>query len=402
MLFFASVALSIASDQVMIQKDLYMRALIIYLTFSIMTFHLRTISKKGNYSIDQGINYSLSFAIFAGPLGLLIFESIFRIAVFYYKKLMKTDDPDEFIHIFYNIGSFCLQYTFAYFIFQYLNESFQTIPFGYWITMFILVTASAILSDVFLIIIFALLGEMRTKQEIINFIKSRSVIDLGKSAFTNGLLIIFLQEGRWEMLLSLFILNYLVSHSFISKSLYLENKIERDKFEQMAYTDFLTGVHNRAYMDKKMSELNKSKHMIGIVVADIDKFKMINDNYNHAVGDQVIQHFATTLKSHLDVADCLFRSGGEEFTMFLVNRSYEQSYTFLKGMLQDIENSKVPVDYNGENIFISYTSSFGLYYFDSVDNLSMEKGYIQADQLMLESKQKGRNKISTNKDLSNV
>ncbi|MBW9235010.1 GGDEF domain-containing protein, partial [Leptospira santarosai] len=54
---------------------------------------------------------------------------------------------------------------------------------------------------------------------------------------------------------------------------------------------------------------------LGIVVADIDKFKRINDNYNHAVGDRVIQHFAEVLKAHTTKEDCVFRSGGEEFTI---------------------------------------------------------------------------------------
>ncbi|WP_254780717.1 GGDEF domain-containing protein [Bacillus sp. UNCCL13] len=388
------MAISFASDRVIVQKDVYLTALIIYLSFSILTFHLRTISKKGNYSIDQGINYSLSFAIVTGPFGLFIFESVFRIAVYFYKKITNTDDPEEFIHIFYNIGSFVLQYSIAYIIFKNLSDSFLNIHFGYWILMFLLVTASAILSDMFLIIMFAILREIRTRQEIIHFIKSRSVIDMGKSALTNGLLIVFLQEGKWEMLLGLFILNYLVSHSFISKSIFLENKIERDKFEQMAYTDFLTGVNNRAFMDKKMAELNQSKEWIGIVVADIDKFKRINDNYNHAVGDQVIQHFAATLKSYLKKEDLLFRSGGEEFTIFLLNRKYEQTETLLNLIRQGVENSTVSVDYNGVNVSISYTSSFGLYYFHLNDSQSMEKGYVQADQLMYESKQKGKNQLS--------
>ena len=50
-------------------------------------------------------------------------------------------------------------------------------------------------------------------------------------------------------------LNYIVSRSFISKSQNMQVKLERNQFEEMAYTDFMTGVGNRAFMDKQMDEL---------------------------------------------------------------------------------------------------------------------------------------------------
>ncbi|MFA1822100.1 hypothetical protein ACDX78_18260 [Virgibacillus oceani] len=51
---------------------------------------------------------------------------------------------------------------------------------------------------------------------------------MGKTAFSNGLLFIFLLEQRWEMLVALFLLNYLVSRSFLVKSKSAQHKMERD------------------------------------------------------------------------------------------------------------------------------------------------------------------------------
>lgn len=274
-----------------------------YWVFTILSFHLRTISKKGKDTVDYGINYSLSFILIFGPVGLLVFESLFRITAYFYKKITKTDDPDELLHIFYNIGSFVLQNTLTFFVYQILNKPFSYLPFGFWILMFILVILNAILSDTFLIIFFYLMKEISTKKELISFIKSRSILRI---SFIIGMLFLLIKEGLWEMVLGLFIINYLVGHSFISKAQLIQHKAERDQFEQMAYTDFLTGIHNRAYMDKKMKELNNSGEWIGIVVGDIDNFKKINDNYNHAVGDQVIKHFADTLKKYVGKEDYLF------------------------------------------------------------------------------------------------
>lgn len=398
-LFFASVAVALGSGQLMIENDIYFKALLIYWFFSNLYFHLRITSKSGNSSIDYGINYSVSIGIFAGPLGLLIYEILHRFTVYFNKKRTKTADPTEFIDTFYNIGAFTLNNSIAYYLFQHFYPSFQTIPFGFWILIFLLVGVTALLSDIYLITIFYFEGEIKTRQDAINFIKNRNLLDMGKLALTNGLLLLFLQEQRWEILLCLFFLNYLVSRSFVHKAQNIKTKTERDQFEQMAYTDFLTGVYNRAYMDKKMTELNASGEFIGIVVCDIDKFKSINDNYNHAVGDKVIQHFATTLKSYLNKEDLLFRSGGEEFTLLLRNKSYTQTVEMVEKILRGVENSAVMVEYKMEQSSISYTASFGLYFYKVSEHLPMEKGYIFADQLMLQSKQLGKNRVSVKNGL---
>lgn len=234
-LFIVSLFTALISDGIIVESSSYIKALFIYLLFSCLYHHLRIISRNGNTSIDYGINYSLSIGLFTGPLGLFIFEVIYRFIVYLYKKQTKTDDPDEFFHTFYNIGSFVMSNSIAFYLFNLLYPLFQDAAFGFWIIMLILITVTSMLSDIFLITVFKLTGDIKTKQEAIDFIKTRSVLDMGKIAFTNGLLLLFLNEGKWEMLISLFILNYLVSRSFLSKSQMLQNKIERDKFEQMAY-----------------------------------------------------------------------------------------------------------------------------------------------------------------------
>ncbi len=340
--------------------------------------------------------------LFAGPIGLLIFETLFRFTVYSYRKWTKTADPSELSDTFYNIGCFVITNSIAYFLFQHFIGGFQTVPFGFWILMFLLVCISSYLSGTFMVVVFVILGELKSFKEGINFIfRGISFLDYGKVAVSNGMLLIFLQNKSWEMLIIVFILNYIVSRYFYSKSQSIQNKVERDQFEQMAYTDFLTGVFNRTFMDKKMAELNQTGESIGIVVAEIDKFKGINDSYNHAVGDKVIQHFAATLKSYLDGDDFLFRSGGEEFTLCIRRRNFDETLTLINTMLGGIANNSVAVEYNGEQLFISYTASFGLYYYKVNEHISMEKGYILADELMLQSKQHGRNKISVINGLLN-
>lgn len=394
-LFLSALAIAFGTSEMLTVNSFYLKALIIYWFFSILYFRLRVFYKNGSTNIEYGISYDLSMVLFAGPLGLLVFETIYRFTVYFYRKWTKTADPSELSDTFYNIGCFVITNSVAYLLFQHYHESFQSFPFGFWILLFILVCLSSYLSGTFMVIVFVILGELKSRKEAFDFIfRGISLLDYGKVAVSNGMLLLFLQEKNWEMLIIVFILNYIVSRSFYSRSQSIQNKVERDKFEQMAYTDFLTGVFNRSFMDKKMAELNQTGESIGIVVCDIDKFKGINDSYNHAVGDKVIQHFAATLKSYLSKDDYLFRSGGEEFTLCLRKRGFEETLYLVDRILEGVANHSVQAEYNGETISISYTASFGLYFYKVNEHIPMEKGYILADELMLQSKQQGRNQVS--------
>ncbi|WP_210364301.1 GGDEF domain-containing protein [Bacillus sp. REN3] len=394
-LFFASIAVAFGSGALPIEKKILFTALFIYWFFSLLYNHLRITAQSGTVKFDYGINYSLSFGIFAGPLGLFIFEAVFRFMVYFSRKKSKTADNDEFFDTFYNIGAHALIYSAAFFLYGLLHPFFDRFPFGFWVLIFLLAVATMMISYTFLSTAFYIMGEIKTVRQAIRFFKeSNNILDLGKTAFTNGLLLLFLQEQKWEMMISLFILNYLVSRSFHSKSQSIQHKIERDKFEQMAYTDFLTGVANRALMDLKMSELNQSGERLGIAVIDIDDFKSINDSYNHAVGDRVIQHFAETLKAYLSKDDYIFRSGGEEFTLFLRNKSVDETIDLVERIRLGIEQSAAVVDYQSRSHSVSVTASFGLYFFKVNEQITMDKGYIYADQLLLQSKDLGKNKLT--------
>ncbi|WP_430789860.1 GGDEF domain-containing protein [Virgibacillus flavescens] len=399
-LLIVSVALALTTNHLIVDGRTFLYTVGLLWVFTILYDHFKLIvtsktTEQGTY-IDYGINYSLTIAIFAGPLGLLIFEIIIRLTEYINKKRTKTAEQYEFIHTLYNIGSFTLNGTVGYYLFYMLEPSFQLIPFGFWILLFLLLGIMSITSDLLIIIIFKLLKEINTKKEAIDFIKTRSILDMGKVSVTNALLLYFLQERQWEIIVCLLILNYLVSRSFLDKAQSMQHKIERDKFEQLAYTDFLTDLHNRAYMGKIMDELGTSNETIGIVVADIDKFKQINDTYNHAVGDKVIKQFASTLKNSLTKDDYVFRSGGEEFTLFLRKKSFSRTESIVKSIKQATETTPVDVEYKGMPESISYTASFGLYFFKiNNESFSINKGYVAADQLLLHSKKLGRNRVST-------
>ena len=400
-LFVAAVGIALGTHPGVALDYTYLQAMLLYWAFSSFYFQLRIVTRSGNSTIDYAISYTSSFGIFAGPLGTLIFEMFYRFTVYLYKKKTKTADPGEFLDTFYNIGSFTLGGTAAYYLYTLLYPVAEHFPAGYWLLFLLVVCVTTFLSSGFLVITFALSGDIKTRKEALHLLfKSRNLLDFSKVALTNALLLRLLQMEKWEMLIALFLLNYIVSLSFFSKSQSAQHKFERDKFEQMAYQDFLTGTYNRAHMDKMMNELDHSGECIGIVVADIDRFKKINDTYNHAVGDKVIVHFADTLKSHLYDEDILFRSGGEEFTLFLRNKSFEECRSLMEEVLHAVEGRFAMAEFEDQQIKVSYSASFGLYYYKAVQHTSMQKGYVYADQLLLESKKLGRNRLSYKNELA--
>lgn len=386
-LFLVSLIVALSYGEIGMEASVFITALLLFWFFSFLYSHMNIVVKKGNIRMDYGISYGLSFGLFAGPLGIFIFEAVYRFMLYFNRKHTRTDDPDELLHTFYNIGAMTLNYSIAFFLFMQFYPAFSEIPFGFWLLIILLVFTVNLLSDAYLIVVLSLTGELKSVKDAIDFVKSRSISDMGKIVFSNGLLLIFLQQQLWEMLGGLFVLNYLVSRSFMVKTQALQHKVERDKFEQMAYTDFLTEVYNRTYMNKKMSELDMSGEYIGIVVADIDSFKRINDTYNHTVGDTVIQHFAAKLQSYLTEDDYLFRSGGEEFTIILRNRSYEVCVKLLKEIQLGVKDNVAKAEYESSNVKITVTSSFGLYYCRAIEDNDIKKAYVHADNLLMRSKE---------------
>lgn len=85
---------------------------------------------------------------------------------------------------------------------------------------------------------------------------------------------------------------------------------------QSMYTDYLTGVYNRKWLDYSITNrINRSstKQSFAAILIDLDDFKAVNDTYGHDAGDKVLQNVARVLKSCLGYESLLARYGGDEF-----------------------------------------------------------------------------------------
>jgi diguanylate cyclase (GGDEF)-like protein len=97
----------------------------------------------------------------------------------------------------------------------------------------------------------------------------------------------------------------------------------RDKAVVASLTDPLTNLYNRRFIFNRLGDLLASSRdmrmPLTVAAIDLDHFKLINDNHGHGVGDQVLKHFAQTIRKRLRPIDLVGRIGGEEFLVLLPN-----------------------------------------------------------------------------------
>ena len=170
--------------------------------------------------------------------------------------------------------------------------------------------------------------------------------------------------------------------SFIAVVVYLLKK-----FEHQAYHDKLTGLANRKYFVEEFNNLKEKADFagdnIGVVFIDIDRFKEINDNYGHDMGDEVLKNIASRMINSLKEKDLKARMGGDEFVVALSDlSSKDQIIKVTKRLINEI---KMPLTIDGEEISINVSAGVSFYPDDSKE---LEKLIKSADAAMYKAKRK--------------
>lgn len=98
-----------------------------------------------------------------------------------------------------------------------------------------------------------------------------------------------------------------------------------DKYKYLSYLDPLTGAFNRRYADevfgKRFYRAMKRNEQIGILVIDLDQFKLMNDTYGHPFGDLILKKLSQVIEKCIHKEDVLVRWGGDEFVLLLINHN---------------------------------------------------------------------------------
>ena len=161
-----------------------------------------------------------------------------------------------------------------------------------------------------------------------------------------------------------------------------------------SYKDFLTGISNRKAFDAALDDIMYStradKSTFSILIADIDHFKRVNDNYGHLIGDKVLRFVASTFKRCLKGNDIVARFGGEEFAVILPNTDVTGAYSVAEQIRRAISAGKIK-DMHNQSVLDQITISIGIAQHDSSDR---QNDLVQrADQALYKAKEKGRNRI---------
>lgn len=177
-----------------------------------------------------------------------------------------------------------------------------------------------------------------------------------------------------------------------------ELEIEKNTAVQSAVTDGLTGILNRRYFDKVMTEkyerAKRERQPLSLLMIDIDYFKNYNDRYGHVLGDDCLKKVANALQISINRAtDILVRYGGEEFIAVLENTSVDGARMIALTMKNAV--SELGIAHEASQCADHVTVSVGTmtireFIHDSIDDVVKI-----VDGALYRAKSNGRNRIET-------
>jgi diguanylate cyclase (GGDEF)-like protein len=168
----------------------------------------------------------------------------------------------------------------------------------------------------------------------------------------------------------------------------LELKKLNIKLYDLSIKDQLTGVFNRKGFDQtiedKVELFKNTSEQFGLIIADIDNFKSINDNYGHSVGDDILIEFTKLLELNIGENDTLCRWGGEEFAIISAQNNLNTTVELAEKIRLAVSQADMP---KVKHI----TASFGVATIDKNDDkFSIVK---KADEALYKAKTSGKNKV---------
>ncbi|MGJ8453884.1 diguanylate cyclase domain-containing protein [Pseudothermotoga sp. U03pept] len=164
-----------------------------------------------------------------------------------------------------------------------------------------------------------------------------------------------------------------------------EQKLQILFWQDKANQDPLTGVANRNVLEQLMDSFPDLGQEFSVIMLDIDGFKQVNDTYGHLVGDQVLIHFAETIKNSLRKDTFFVRFGGDEF-LIIAPRSGKETAKNLVDRLR--KEFKTPLQTNGGQVSISFCAGIASF---PEDGKKLRNLIEQADKALYKAKSIGTN-----------
>lgn len=158
-----------------------------------------------------------------------------------------------------------------------------------------------------------------------------------------------------------------------------------------ALTDPLTGLPNRAaydeFLNNEIERWDRYSTPFSMMVADIDRFKNVNDTFGHLAGDKVLRLISRVLRKNLRTTDFIARFGGEEFVVIMPSTQLDEAVLCAEKLRHAVEES--PFNFHGKPVTI--TLSFGVAQITKGDE--SETLFALADERLYKAKDQGRNQV---------
>lgn len=168
--------------------------------------------------------------------------------------------------------------------------------------------------------------------------------------------------------------------------------------ETLATVDSLTGIFNRRQLLNRAAELftmmQRSRDKLpndiglGVIMIDVDFFKLVNDTHGHMAGDNILQDLTRRIETILRPYDVFGRYGGEEFLLFLPNTSREEAKQVACRVLNIVSGEP----YRVEELSLKVTTSIGCAWTDAHEE-NLDNVLSRVDNLLYEAKHSGRNQV---------
>ena len=168
------------------------------------------------------------------------------------------------------------------------------------------------------------------------------------------------------------------------------NRQAQERLNYLAYHDDLTGLPNRSLYNDRLSqamiEARRQGRYVGVMLLDIDHFKMVNDTVGHEAGDELLRDIGKRLSVCVRESDTVARFGGDEFGMVLADMADPRDAIFVAQKMLD--SFAPPFFVGGRELFVGPSIGITIYPVDSDDLDALVKN---ADAAMYHAKAQGRN-----------
>lgn len=169
--------------------------------------------------------------------------------------------------------------------------------------------------------------------------------------------------------------------------------LDKARLEHLAVTDHLTLAFNYRYLMPRLSEeiarARRLRSPLSLLLIDLDRFKMINDRYGHAIGDRVLKAFAQLMRDSVRCYDIQVRRGGDEFVLIMPQTETKLASVVAQRLCNRVAREKIDI---GDEQFVRVTASIGLVTWNGTENGMDFEG--RADDAMYRAKQQGGSQVA--------